>query len=64
MTDATCTECGRECSLEDEAGCTENDTCVDCHDAWIAEQTAYWKPLYDGEKRAGLLSADTPARAA
>lgn len=33
----------------------ETGDCEDCHDKWEAAQIAYWRPLYLGEKQAGLL---------
>lgn len=32
-------------------------------EAWHAEAAAYWRPLYEGEKRAGLLATDEEIRA-
>ena len=51
----TCTGCGKSCRAED-IGDPENDLCIKCHDAEMEAQEKYWRSLYDGEKRAGLLS--------
>lgn len=48
----TCEKCGQP---SEEVGCKENDWCMDCYEEWFASEWAYWKPLYDGEKQAGLL---------
>ena len=39
----------------DEMAHTDAEICEECHEKWFQEQIAYWKPLYDAEKRAGLL---------
>lgn len=50
----TCTECGKACRDED-IGDQENGLCIKCHDAEMEAREKYWRPLYEGEKRAGLL---------
>lgn len=50
-----CEKCGKP---SDEVGCKENDWCVDCYEEWCAYQIDYWRPLYEGEKQAGLLDAE------
>lgn len=45
-----CETCRREVESVNEA-----DMCEDCHDAWLAKEEAYWRPLYEAEKAAGLL---------
>ena len=56
-----CPECeGHGCLVCEDCGTTtpslnEADQCDDCHDKWEAAQIAYWRPLYEGEKLAGLL---------
>ena len=47
-----CTRCGEP---SDEKGCSENDWCVGCYEKWFNAEMAYWKPLYEGEKQAGLI---------
>jgi len=49
-----CEECGNPVTA-DEQYCGETNHCEACMDKWHAEQIAYWKPLYEGEKLAGLL---------
>ena len=36
---------------------TEDEWCEECCDKWFQEQAAYWRPLYEAEKRAGLLKS-------
>ena len=55
----TCSSCKAKLPI-DEMFDGENETCEPCHDAWFAAEYAYWKPLYDGEKLAGLLEKETP----
>lgn len=45
-----CQSCGEKVESLNEA-----DQCEDCYDKWFSDQVKYWKPLYDGEKRAGLI---------
>ena len=52
--DCVCEKC-KQPKYFDEITDTENGFCETCRDAWIAQQYAYWKPLYDGEKLAGLI---------
>jgi hypothetical protein len=53
MSDAfICEKCGQPA---DEHGPGEDGWCMACYDKWFAAEYAYWKPLYDGEKQAGLL---------
>ena len=52
--DWTCAECEKPCRDEDIAD-KENGICQECHDAECDRQEKYWKPLYEGEKRAGLV---------
>lgn len=47
-----CDGCGEGVESLNEAS-----QCEDCYDKWFAEQVRYWKPLYEGEKRAGLLGS-------
>ena len=49
-----CEQCG-ELLYEGEFGDAENGLCIVCHDDWVKKQKAYWKPLYEGEKQAGLI---------
>jgi len=53
----TCDTCKKVVSV-DEIADFENGICEPCHDKWCAEQMAYWRPLYEGEKRAGLLQRE------
>ena len=46
---------------EEDIGDAENETCLKCHDKILAEAEAYWRPLYDGEKLAGLLPNKEPS---
>ena len=32
----------------------EADECSECAEERMAKEAAYWRPLYEGEKRAGL----------
>ena len=47
-----CEKCGEP---SEEMGCSENDWCVDCYGEWFTAWAAYYRPLYEGEKQAGLL---------
>jgi len=47
---AYCETCKQHVEIVNEA-----DECVDCHEARIREEYASWRPVYEGEKRAGLL---------
>lgn len=49
---AACNDCGQPREIVNEA-----DQCEECADAWFEAQRAYWRPLYLGEKQAGLLDA-------
>lgn len=49
-----CSDCGKSV-YGDDIGCRENEVCTDCQDKLEREQEAYWRPLYEGEKLAGLL---------
>ncbi len=49
-----CEKCKQE-KDSDEMCTDESGLCHSCRDKWIAEQYDYWKPLYDGEKLAGLI---------
>lgn len=57
--------CGRHVDTDLEDFETYNDgdefVCLPCYEAEWQRQHDYWKPLYDGEKSAGLL--DDSARA-
>ena len=50
----TCSECKKPKLLEEMQG-DDSELCIDCHDAWCKSEIAYWKPLYEGEKLAGLI---------
>jgi len=50
--DTQCERCGVACMFEDV---DEEGICQECQEAEADRQAAYWKPLYDGEKAAGLL---------
>ena len=50
-----CAKCGKPCEEGDIAD-SENDLCIKCYDADMEAQEKYWRRLYEGEKRAGLLS--------
>lgn len=52
--DCFCEKC-RQLKYFDELTDKENGWCEDCHDAWLDSEVAYWRPLYDGEKIAGLI---------
>lgn len=52
--DYYCADCEKPCRDEDIAD-HENGVCEACADAWEKEQMEYWRPLYKGEKQAGLL---------
>jgi hypothetical protein len=60
MTIYSCDTCNAACQADelDEAG-----DCSTCIDARIAKAYAYYRPLYDGEKHAGLLKTDGEYRA-
>jgi len=45
-----CETCKQRVEIVNEA-----DECGDCHEARIREEYAKWRPIYDSEKRAGLL---------
>lgn len=49
-----CEKC-RQPVDDDNVGCFENNWCEACEDKRIAEEIAHFKPLYEAEKRAGLL---------
>ena len=49
-----CEECGKWVE-DDDVGCEENGLCIACKDADDKKQMEHWKPLYEGEKQAGLL---------
>lgn len=51
----TCENCEEPKTLEDMSS-HDNDWCIDCQDEFETREDAYWKPLYDGERVAGLLS--------
>ena len=36
----------------------EIDSCEECEEAEFQEQMAYWRPLYEAEKAAGLLMSE------
>lgn len=46
-----CSQCGKQKPLID----ADNSLCEDCLDEYTKEQIRYWRPLYEGEKQAGLL---------
>ena len=53
-----CEDCGHtanECYADVDKQCR----CVKC-EAYVAEMEAYWRPLYEGEKLAGLLTTENP----
>jgi hypothetical protein len=52
--DCLCERCGTACTYDDIAD-TENGWCERCVDAYFEEQYRYWRPLYEGEKQAGLI---------
>lgn len=52
--DCLCEKC-KQPKHFDEIADGENGWCETCRDTWIAEREAYWRPLYEGEKLAGLL---------
>ena len=52
MSDAfICEKCGEP---GEEIGDGENCWCMDCYSAWCDHQIAYYRPIYEGEKQAGL----------
>lgn len=51
----TCEKCGHEVTDDEACYDVENNHCEACVDAYQAEQAAYWWPLYQGEKTAGLI---------
>ena len=54
--DFLCERCGKPASYNDATvGDGENCWCDECCDKDHQANYAYWKPLYDGEKRAGLV---------
>lgn len=54
-----CTKCSEPVDAEDAYFADrENDICQQCNEKWISEQARYWRPLYEGEKSAGLLEPD------
>jgi DNA-directed RNA polymerase subunit RPC12/RpoP len=55
----TCAECAKPKRKEEMQG-DESDQCIDCHEAWLKSEIAYWRPLYEGEKLAGLLEKEQP----
>ncbi len=57
--DGQCETCGKAIHWEavDEAG-----ACDECRTAYFKGQYAHWKPLYDAEKRAGLLDPEQAAQ--
>lgn len=46
-----CEKCGEP---SDDVGCDENNWCVACYEEWFAYQVDYYRPIYEGEKQAGL----------
>ena len=51
MSIMVCACCDRHVDTDFWPMSDEGSICESCDD----EQSAYWKPLYEGEKRAGLL---------
>ena len=51
--DCYCETC-KQPKTDDEIIDKENGICETCHDAWLAKEYAYWKPLYDGEVLGGF----------
>ena len=52
--DCQCDTCGKACMFDDV---DEDGDCEACVDARIKREYARWRPLYEGEKRAGLLKS-------
>lgn len=52
--DCFCQSCGKP-KREEEISDKENGICETCRDKWVAAEMAFWKPLYEGEKLAGLI---------
>ena len=52
--DYTCAECSKPCRDED-IGDFENGLCIECYEKDMDAREKYWRPLYEGEKKAGLL---------
>jgi hypothetical protein len=54
-----CFSCKKRRFSEEMQG-DESELCIDCHEVWFKSEMAYWKPLYEGEKLAGLLEKEKP----
>lgn len=49
-----CEKCHVPIFDRDQVGCWENGVCEECEDKRIHEEWARSKPLWEGERRAGL----------
>lgn len=62
MSIMVCDRCSRYVDTDFDEIVEVNDGdefwCLPCHDAEFQRQHDYWKPLYDGEKLAGLLNME------
>lgn len=55
----TCDDCRERLPLDEKHTAGDGpDVCEDCHDIWFQNEMAYWSPLYEGERRAGLVGRD------
>ena len=50
-----CSKCDAIVEDGDIVGCWENEWCEECARQWIEGQVAHYWPLYQAEKRAGIL---------
>jgi hypothetical protein len=55
--DCICYTC-KQPKTFDEIYDGETGICEACHEEWFAKEYARLKPIYDAEKRAGLLDKD------